>query len=127
MGDMAMNVAYALLWLPVGFLLRAASNQKPKIVLGLPTPMAAVLAMILQWTVGSLLLVVVFVVSLSLKDQHQSYLDIWNTMYGTVFYHWGMLLILYCLHNLSYGLTIRYDGDYDSDDDDDNDDDIDDD
>jgi len=107
--DMAMNFAYALLWLPIGFLLRAASQQKTTVVLGLPTPIAAVLATLLQWTVGSLLLVVLFIVNLSRNDDDEEPFMIWNTMYGTVLYHWGMLLTFYCLHNISCGLTVRCD------------------
>merc|ERR1712238_649951 len=69
---------------------------------------------ILQWTVGSILLVVLFLVNLFLFNLNRNVADdepflIWNTIYGTVLYHWGMLLTFYCLHNLSCGLTVRCD------------------
>jgi hypothetical protein len=105
----AMNFSYALLWLPVGFLLTAASQKRPARVLGLPTPIAAIVAMVTQWTVGSMLLVVFFLVDLITPKM--DYFDAWNAIYGTVLYHWAMLMTLYCLHNLSYGLPLRY---YDS-------------
>jgi len=128
--EMGMNMAYTLLWLPIGFLLHAASQQKPKVVLGLPTPVAAVLATILQWTVGSMLLVVLFLVNLIRNDDDEPFM-IWNTMYGTVLYHWGILITFYCLHNISCGLTVRCESDVyevddihsDNDNDDDNNDD----
>ena len=111
--DVAMNFAYALLWLPVGFLLKAASQQRPVIVLGLPISIAATIAMISQWTVGSMLLVILFFVDF--VTTKIDYFDAWNTIYGTVIYHWGMLMTLYCLHNLSYGLPLMYDDDDDND------------
>merc|ERR1712238_381053 len=80
---------------------------------------------ILQWTVGSILLVVMLLVVLFLVNLNRNVDDdepflIWNTIYGTVLYHWGMLLTFYCLHNISCGLTVRcesevYDVDSDSD------------
>jgi len=97
--ELAMNVAYALLWLPIGFLFHVASQQQTKVVLGLPTPVAAVLATILQWTIGSMLVVLLFVVNL-IRNNEAPFL-IWNTMYGTVLYHGGMLLTFYGLHNIS--------------------------
>ncbi|VEU35198.1 unnamed protein product [Pseudo-nitzschia multistriata] len=103
--EAAMNASYALLWLPAGFLLRAASRNKPAVVMGLPTPIAAVLAMVLQWTVGSML-VVAFAVVDALVANKAGYFEAWNTVYGTVLYHWGMLMTLACVHNLSYGLPL---------------------
>ena len=108
-----MNFAYALLWLPVGFLLKAASQQRPVMVLGLPTPIATMIAMAAQWTVGSMLLVFLFFVDF--VTTQIDYFDAWNMIYGTVLYHWGMLMTLYCLHNLSYGLPLMYDDDDDND------------
>jgi len=119
---MAMTFTYALMWLPVGFLLKAASQQRPVIVLGLPTPIAAILAMVTQWTAGSILLVVLFFTDFFSPEI--DYFDAWNTIYGTVLYHWAMLVSLYCLHNLSYGLQLRYDdseGEENNNDDNDND------
>merc|ERR1739848_252549 len=85
----AMNLTYALLWLPVGFLLNAASQQHPGIVLGLPTTVAAMFAFITQWTLGSMLLVVLFFVDLISPDI--DFFFVWNTIYGTVLYHWAMI------------------------------------
>jgi len=102
---MAMNFTYALLWLPVGFLLHAASQQHPEVVLGLPTTVAATFALITQWTLGSMLLVALFFVDLISPDI--DYFFAWNTIYGTVLYHWAMIITMYCLHNLAYGLPSR--------------------
>lgn len=113
--DMTMNLAYALLWLPVGILLKAASHQRPVMVMGLPTPFAAIFAMVTQWTVGSILLVILFFVDF--VSPKIEYFDLWNTIYGTVLYHWAMLITLFCLHNLSYGLPSRYDESEEDDDD----------
>merc|ERR1712238_210913 len=71
---------------------------------------------ILQWTVGSILLVVLFLVNLFLVNLNRNMGDdepflIWNAIYGTVLYHCGMLLTFYCLHNISCGLTVRCDSD----------------
>ena len=115
--DIVFHFSYALLWLPVGYLLRVASLAKPVTVLGLPTPISVVLAVIIQWTIGSMLIVVVFIIASILnkinnnnddddEDFYTIYFMIWNTIYGTVLYHWGMLITMYCLHNLSYGLTV---------------------
>ena len=107
----AMNFAYALLWLPVGVLLRSASKQRPMIVLGLPTPIAAIVAMVTQFAVCFMFLVVFFFIDLI--SPKKAYYDAWNAIYGTVLYHWAMLMTLYCLHNLSYGLRLRCDDSHD--------------
>jgi hypothetical protein len=39
-------------------------------------------------------------------DENKSYFDLWNELYGSVIFHWGMLLTMYCLHNISYGLPV---------------------
>jgi hypothetical protein len=102
--EVTMFLAYALLWVPVGLLLRGASRQKPMTILGLPTPIAAGTAILLQWSVGSMYPVYITFVSLARKNE--SFLELWGRMYGSVIYHWGMLLTMYCLHNQSYGLYI---------------------
>ncbi len=103
-----MNFSYALLWLPVGVLFKNAARKHPIQFLGLPTPAAAIIAVVMQWTVGSMFVGVLSLVSLSPKVD---YFDAWTKIYGTVLYHWAMLMSLYCLHNLSYGLPWEY---YDS-------------
>lgn len=103
-----MNFSYALLWVPVGVLLKSAARKKPIRFLGLPTPAAAIIAVVMQWTVGSMFVGILYLISLSPKVD---YFDAWTKIYGTVLYHWAMLLSLYCLHNLSYGLPWEY---YDS-------------
>jgi len=117
--EVAINASYALLWLPVGALLGAASKQRPVLVMGLPTPIAAVIATVAQWTAGSLFLVAFAVVDAFVATR-QDYFEAWNLVYGTVFYHWAMLVTACCLHNLSYGLPARYyenDGNENDDDD----------
>ncbi len=103
-----MNFAYAFLWLPVGVLLKAASRKQPVRFLGLPTPAAAIIAVVMQWTVGSMFVGILFLICLYPKID---YFEVWTRIYGTVLYHWGMMMSLYCLHNLSYGLPWEY---YDS-------------
>mmetsp|Transcript_9804 Transcript_9804/g.20350 ORF Transcript_9804/g.20350 Transcript_9804/m.20350 type:complete len:406 (-) Transcript_9804:36-1253(-) len=103
-----MNFAYAFLWLPVGVLLKAASRKKPIRFLGLPTPAAAIIAVVMQWTVGSMFVGILFLICLYPKID---YFEVSTRIYGTVLYHWGMMMSLYCLHNLSYGLPWEY---YDS-------------
>ena len=103
-----MNFAYAFLWLPVGVLLKAASRKKTIRFLGLPTPAAAIIAVVMQWTVGSMFVGILFLICLYPKID---YFEVWTRIYGTVLYHWGMMMSLYCLHNLSYGLPWEY---YDS-------------
>lgn len=103
----AMNFSYALLWVPVGVIfLEAASRQQPVIVLCLPTRIAAIFAMVMQGTLGSMLLAILFFCNL--LSPIFDYFGAWNAIYGTVLYHWAMLMTLYCLHNLSYGLPLRY-------------------
>jgi hypothetical protein len=51
--DISLKITYAILWVPVGFLLKAACQQRSTTVLGLPTPIAACTAIVLQWSVGS--------------------------------------------------------------------------
>jgi hypothetical protein len=111
-GDLALHVTYALLWLPVGFLLRAASWQWPQTILGLPTHMAAGTAMVLQWSAGSMFPVYLMITAAIRRhrnddnndEEEETFLQLWQRVYGSVIYHWGMLLTLYCLHNLAYGL-----------------------
>jgi len=106
--DLALNIAYALLWIPMSIVFRAASQSKLKSILGLSTPTASIIPPVVQWTIGSMLPVILFVVTIIFQqfDESVSYFDLWNTIYGTVLYHWSMLVTLYCVHNLSYGLTV---------------------
>ena len=97
-----MNFAYALLWLPIGLLLKIAARLDPVNVLGLPTPAAPIIAVVLQWSVGSVFVGSLYVASLSVPGV--DYFGVWVKIYGTVLYHWAFLLTFYCLHNLSYGL-----------------------
>lgn len=108
-----LNFSYAFLWLPVGLLLKVAARRNPVVVLGLPTQAAPIVAMVLQWTVGSILAGVVY--SVGTLSPKLIYFDVWMTIYGTVLYHWAMLTTMYCLHNLSHGLPWEF---YISDDDD---------
>jgi hypothetical protein len=94
----------------VGFLLRAACLQRPQVIWGLPTHVAAGMAMVLQWSVGSMFPVYIMVTVLIRERTYQppisitTFLELWQRVYGSVINHWGMLLTLYCLHNVSLGL-----------------------
>jgi hypothetical protein len=116
-GHFALPVTYALLWFPVGCLLRAACLHWPQTILGLPTHVAAGMAMVLQWTVGAMFPVYWIVTAVIYETTHQqqqqpititttseTFLELGQRVYGSVIYHWGMLLTMYCLHNLSLGL-----------------------
>ncbi len=99
--SLMMNFSYALLWLPVGLLLKVAARREPVNFLGLPTPAAPIIAVVLQWSVGSMFVGVLYMVSLTTQ---LDYFGVWIKIYGTVLYHWAYILTFYCLHNLSYGL-----------------------
>ncbi len=100
--SLTMNFAYALLWLPVGLLLKVAARRDPVNFLGLPTPAAPIIAVVLQWSVGSMFVGALYVASLTVPGV--DFFSVWIKIYGTVLYHWAYLLTFYCLHNLSYGL-----------------------
>lgn len=102
--DFALHVTYALLWLPVGFLLRAAALQWQQTILGLPTHIAGGTAVLLQWSVGSMFPVYLMIAVWIRGEEGESYSELWQRIYGSVIYHWAMLLTLYCLHNLAYRL-----------------------
>jgi len=102
----SMNFIYALLWIPVGIALKEAAQEEPVSVLGLSTPVAGIISIVMQCTLGSMLLVILFLIDLFRPDI--SFFDVWNTIYGTVLYHWAMLITMYCLHNLTYGLPYTY-------------------
>lgn len=110
--NVALNMSYALLWIPVGVVFLGASRQWPYLVLGMSNPVAAVLGFLLQWSVGSMFVVyIAFATFLKGNEDGaatiDSFLNNWETTYGTVLYHWGMLITMYCLHNLSITLTDR--------------------
>jgi hypothetical protein len=100
----ALHIAYALLWIPVGLMLRSACLQWPLTILGLPTNIAASLAILLQWSVGSMYPVYLWATVMIRGGDDESFLELWQRVYGSVLYHWGMLLTLYCFHNISNGL-----------------------
>ena len=110
--EVAMSFAYALLWIPVALLFKLASQRHPAIVLGLPTPIAAIIPVVTQWTVGSIFVATMLLIGFNAPKVQ--FADVWLASYGTILYHWAMLMTLYCLHNLSYGLPILYDDDEDS-------------
>jgi hypothetical protein len=68
------------------------------------------MAMLLQWSVGSVFPVYIMVTVLIRERTYQppisitTFLELWKRVYGSVINHWGMLLTLYCLHNVSLGL-----------------------
>jgi hypothetical protein len=101
-----LQLCYALMWVPVGLLLRAASRKSALVVLGLSTPVAAGTCILLQWSVGSMLVVYLELTNFIRKGDVGTSLELWDRVYGTVLYHWAMLLTFYCLHNVSCGLTI---------------------
>jgi hypothetical protein len=102
-----LHASYALMWIPIGLLLRAACRKSPLVLLGLRTPIAAGTCILLQWSVGSMLIVYLEFTNFIRNGETSTTLELSNTIYGTVLYHWGMLLTFYCLHNVSCGLTIR--------------------
>jgi hypothetical protein len=48
----------------------------------------------------------VYLSFVALSKADDTYLDVWNSWYGSVIYHWGMVVTMYCLHNISYGLPL---------------------
>ena len=103
---------YALLWIPVGLLLRAAAWQRPAMVLGLSNTRAALGVIGFHWSTGSMYLVTVSFASwirheMELTDDaDDTFLEVWNRVYGVEIFHFGILLSAYCAHNLSWTLTI---------------------
>lgn len=102
---------YALLWVPMGLLLRAGALQRPSTVLGLSNVRAARAAVLFHWFLGgSMYLVVVSFASWirhELVDgNEETFLELWNRVYGTEVFHLGILLSSYCAHNLTWTLTI---------------------
>jgi hypothetical protein len=101
--------SYALLWFPLGILFRSAAKQKPERIMGLSTPFAGLLAFISQWIGGSIYFVaIVFFawVRHAIGASDESFWDLWERLYGAEIFHLGILLTIYCAHNLSWSLTI---------------------
>jgi len=103
---------YALLWVPVGLLLRAAARQRPALVLGLSNTRAALGAIGFQWTTGSMYLVAASFASwirheMDLTgDNDETFLELWKRFYGVEVFHFGILMSSYCAHNLTWTLTV---------------------
>lgn len=102
-----LQLSYGLMWVPIGLMLRAACRKSIVVLLGLSTPVAAGTCILLQWSLGSMLIVYLELTNFIRKGDTDTSLELWNTIYGSVLYHWSMLITFYCLHNVSYGLTIR--------------------
>jgi hypothetical protein len=63
-----------------------------------------------QWITGSMYLVTVSFASwlryeMELSDD-ETFLELWNRVYGVEIFHFGVLLSAYCAHNLAWTLTI---------------------
>lgn len=100
---------YALLWVPMGILFRSAAKKKTERILGLATPMAALLAVLSQWTTGSMYFVAVHFtawIRQAMDMSDERFLELWKRVYGAEIFHLGIILTMYCVHNLSWSLTI---------------------
>jgi len=101
--------SYAVLWIPIAFMLKTAAETKSVFMLGLSTTTAAILTMLFQWTTGSMYLVVIAFVSWlrrELGTTTEVFLELWDRVYGAEIFHLGVLLTMYCAHNLSWTFTI---------------------
>lgn len=104
--DVILYLSYGIMWIPVGLLLRSASRKSPRVILGLSTSVAAGTCILMQWSVGSMLVVYLAFTNFVRNGDIGTYMEMWNKVYGTVLFHWGMLVTFYCLHNVSCGLTL---------------------
>lgn len=104
--NVTLHMSYALLWIPVGAVFLGGSRQWTFSVLGFANSNAAALAVLLQWSVGSM--IVVYIAFASFVEGNSDTTTIIESSYDTwitVLYHWAMLLTMYSLHNLSFTLT----------------------
>ena len=99
LSEVALYFSYALLWIPVGILLHSGAHKRPSIVLGLPTPTAALSIMLLQWTIGAM-----YFVSFTFGTYMRGgdFVELYDKSWGTQFFHYGMLLAFFFSHNLSW-------------------------
>ena len=103
---------YALLWMPMGLVLRAVAQVKrgerhPFVSLSMST--AALLAIISQWTTGSMYFVVIgFTAWLRQRMgwSDESFMKLWDRTYGAEIFHIGMLWTVYCAHKLAWTMTL---------------------
>lgn len=97
----AMWFVYALLWIPMSGLLRGASRELSQNILGLPTGRAALLASVFQWSTGSMFLVIISAISWY-QDLGANFIELWDKVYGAEIFHFGILMTMYCAHNLAW-------------------------
>lgn len=104
---------YALLWIPMGILLKAVARRQCQVICGLSTPAAASCAIWSQWMTGSMYLVVIafcaWVRQNGDDDEdgiERTFIDLWERVHGAEIFHYGMLLTMYCAHNLSFTFTL---------------------
>jgi hypothetical protein len=93
---------YALLWIPIGGLLRQTAKELSQHILGLSTGRAALLATVFQWCTGSIFLVIISAISWYQGDMGSSFVELWNKVYGAEIFHYGILMTMYCAHNLGW-------------------------
>lgn len=100
---------YSLFWIPVGILLRriileqgeSTESDQPRLVYGMSNARAAILLTIIPWTFGIMLIVYSGLAALALNVEVT---QVYETIYGAVIYHYGMLLSYFLLHNIAYSL-----------------------
>mmetsp|Transcript_24971 Transcript_24971/g.59360 ORF Transcript_24971/g.59360 Transcript_24971/m.59360 type:complete len:370 (-) Transcript_24971:690-1799(-) len=126
-GEVVWYVSFALFWIPVAAICRRVilaqsssetdgngndnsndnsnndnnANDQPRLVYGFLNSWAALWIGIIPCTFGIMLIVWAGVVALILGQEAT---DVYETIYGAVVYHYGMLLSLFFFHNVAYSL-----------------------
>jgi len=95
--------SYALLWFPMAMLLKFAALDRPANILGLTTPMAAGSICVYQWTVGSIFICAMALVAFV---RGEDFLETFTDKFGAEIFHYGMVLTMYCAHNVSWTLLL---------------------
>lgn len=113
--EFVMWLSYALLWVPVGLLLKCATRQNAGSFLWLPASAAAGLAVFFQCVASMVFVCVPFVawvrpVMESDGDEvenleRETALELWNRIYGSEIFHYTILMTFCCAHTLSWVLT----------------------
>eukprot|EP00934_Nitzschia_sp_Nitz4_P002249 Nitzschia sp. Nitz4//scaffold100_size80364//31920//33143//NITZ4_005342-RA/size80364-processed-gene-0.48-mRNA-1//-1//CDS//3329532088//2249//frame0 len=105
-------LAYAFLWVPMGVLFRAAVRRQCEVIWGLSTSTAVNLAVLAQWAAGTMFMVVIAFSAwirggdLETHEMSTSFLELWETVHGAEVFHFGMLITLFCAHNIAWTLTL---------------------
>ena len=100
--EVAFAISYALFWIPTAQMFRVASAKYPETILKIPNSQASVLMCGLQWTLTFMYPVYVeFAFWLADRDPIEAH----ESLYGSVIFHLGMLLMVVCSYILSLTLT----------------------